>query len=159
MTKPKKPSRAVHRGFSMLEMVGVIAIAGSVSATALPHLIDLPGEARVSVVKGLHGAVRTASSLTHMACAVRDDCSLNAGTSTVVASGSQVILLRGYPQGGDPAGIENALDFDGFTPVRLEHKTIFQKDGAPAAETCAVTYASPQADGDAPTITLDTAGC
>lgn len=155
----RSTSLTAQRGTSLLEMVCAITIMGSVSATALPAFVDLPGEARKSVVAGLDGAVESASVLMHVKCATQQDCLLSAGTSTLHLPDGPVLMVRGYPLGGDPAGIQNAMQLSGFTAVHSPDRTVFQKDGAPHAERCAVSYTSPQVDGGMPLITVDTSGC
>lgn len=159
MTSLARPLRPAQRGTSLLEMVCAITIMGSVSATALPAFVDLPGEARKSVVAGLDGAVESASVLMHVKCATQQDCQLSAGSSSLNLPSGRVLMVRGYPQGGDPAGIQNALQLSGFTAVHLADRTVFQKDGAPHADACSVSYTSPQVDGGLPLITADTSGC
>lgn len=152
-------SQAAQRGTSLLEMVCAITIMGSVSATALPAFVDLPGEARKSVIAGLDGAVESASVLMHVKCATQPDCQLSAGRSVLNLPSGRVLMERGYPQGGDPSGIENALQLSGFTAVHVADRTVFQKDGAPQAANCSVSYTSPQTDGGLPIITVETSGC
>ena len=152
-------SHAQQRGTSLLELVCAITIMGSLSATALPAFVDLPGEARKSVVAGLGGAVASASALMHVKCATQADCQLYTGPSTLSLPDGPVRMVRGYPQGGDAAGIENALQLSGFTAVHAGDRTVFQKDGAPNAPACAVSYASPSSDGGLPEISAATSGC
>ncbi|MBI2731901.1 MAG: type II secretion system protein [Aquabacterium sp.] len=152
-------SQIAQRGTSLLEMICAITIMGSVSATALPAFVDLPAEARKSVLAGLDGAVQSASVLMHVKCATQADCQLSAGRSVLNLPSGSVHMERGYPQGGNPAGIESALQLSGFTAVHVADRTIFQKDGAPQAANCAVSYTSPQTDGGLPIISVDTSGC
>lgn len=144
---------------SLLEMVCTVSIMGGLSATALPHFADLPGDARKSVVMNMQGALTSASTLMHMKCATQPDCNLHSGGALVAISDTSVAMSRGYPQGGDPAGIQNAVQFSGFIPVQIGEKTVFQKEGAPDASACSVSYVSPQVDGGLPLITADVSGC
>lgn len=148
-----------QRGVSLLETVSVVTIASSLSAVAIPKLTHLPGEARVSVVKSMEGAVHTASTLMHMQCAVDASCHLQTGSATLWAEGDQVRMHRGYPRGGHPQGIANALTFTGFTAKHTGTRTVFAKDGAENTARCAVVYDAPTTDGQAPTITALTSGC
>lgn len=144
---------------SLLEMVCTVSIMGGLSATALPHFADLPGDARKSVVMNMQGALTSASTLMHMKCATQSDCNLHSGGALVAISDTSVAMTRGYPQGGDPAGIQNAVQFSGFVPVHVGEKTVFQKEGAPDATACSVSYVSPQFDGGLPLITAEVSGC
>lgn len=148
-----------QRGLSLLEMVCTVSIMGSLSATALPYFADLPGDARKSVVMGMQGAMVSASNLMHMKCATHHGCPLDDGDAVIAVSGTQVAMSRGYPRGGDPAGIQNAMQFSGFSTVHMGNKTVFQKDGAPDAAACAVSYESAPADGATPLITAVVSGC
>lgn len=148
-----------QRGMSLLEMVCTVSIMGGLSATALPHFADLPGDARKSVVMSMQGAMTSASTLMHMKCATQAGCPLHEGSALVAISDTTVAMSRGYPQGGAPAGIQNALQFSGFNPVHVGDKTVFQKEGAPDAAACSVSYVSPQVDGGLPVITADVSGC
>jgi hypothetical protein len=151
--------RAKQRGFSMLESVGAVVIAGSVSAVALPKFVEMPTHARVAVVKSMEGAIHSASALIHMKCAVEAGCDLFAGEGAVMASGYEVELRRGYPRAGDPQGIENALQYTGFTASHSAGQTVFMKDGARDEQACAVIYREPPGDGLEPVIQTVTSGC
>jgi hypothetical protein len=94
-----------------------------------------------------------------MKCAVEAPCNLNAGEFTLPASGDDIKMARGYPRGGDANGISHALAYTGFTAMHTPGRTLFAKHGANDAQTCAVIYQAPTADGQAPTITALTAGC
>ena len=47
-----------EKGFTLIELVMVIAIVGILAAIAIPKFIDLSGEAKKSATKGSLGAVR-----------------------------------------------------------------------------------------------------
>lgn len=159
MNKMKVAPRGRERGMSLLETLCTITIMGSLSASALPRLVDLPADARKSVLMGLEGALRSTSALTHAKCAAQSGCDLYASASQVVLAEGAVHMVRGYPQGGDAAGIESALQLSGFTLVHAADTTVFRKTGAPNEAACSVSYASPPAEGAAPSITMQTAGC
>lgn len=150
---------SLQKGMSLVETVCAITIMGSVSATVLPSVVDLPAEARKSVLAGLEGALQSASALMHAKCATQSDCLLFEGTSTLNLPTGSVAMVRGYPQGGQPGGIENAMQYAGFTTVHAAQRTVFQKLGAPDAASCSVSYTSPSADGGMPVIELNTTGC
>jgi MSHA pilin protein MshA len=151
--------RTRQRGVSLLETVLAVTIAGGVSATVLPQVAHLPGQARVAVVQSLEGAVRSATALVHMKCAVQQGCPLESGQASVAVAGDTVSLVRGYPVAGTPDGIESAIEFTGFTAQHSPGRTVFSKDGAPQPASCAVVYTEPQADGQAPQTHTLTSGC
>lgn len=159
MRRPPQPRRRAQRGHSLLEMVSVVTIAGSLTAVAAPRFTDLPGEARVAVVRNMEGVVYSATALLHMKCAVESQCDLRTGATTLEAGGDPVRVSRGYPEGGHDLGIANAIQYTGFTALHEPGRTVFSKDGAPQPTQCAVVYDAPDQDGDAPVIVARTAGC
>jgi MSHA pilin protein MshA len=153
----KPQSRA--RGMTLLDTLVTVSVVGSVSAVALPKLNDLPSEARIAVVAHMGGAVRSASHLVHMKCAVQATCGLHSGTGSVEAASSAVALLHGYPLAGSPEGIANAVEYVGFTAQHAPDQTWFGKDGAPEPAACGVRYAAPESPGQPPRVAVVTSGC
>lgn len=148
-----------QRGISLLDTVVTVAMIGSVSAVALPKLNELPSEARVAVVAHMGGAIRSASSLAHMKCMVQADCAMNTGPATVTMGGQAVRLSHGYPAGGEPDGMQQALEFSGFEARHTPGQTVFTKVGAPDPQRCAAVYTEPQAPGLGPQVDVVTSGC
>lgn len=161
-----RPARTGHHrggrrlalGYSMLEMVAATALAGSLSAAAMPRLMGWTQEARVAVVRSMEGAVHSASNLVHMKCAVSLGC-MRAGQASLPVEGGLVDLAAGYPAGGHEGGIANALAYKGFDTVHVAGvATVFRQQGAPDPSRCAVTYRS-ATDGGPPRISSELSGC
>jgi MSHA pilin protein MshA len=151
--------RARARGISLLDTLVTVSVVSSVSAVALPKLNGLPSEARMAVVEHMAGAVRSASHLVHMKCAVQATCDLHSGVGSVEVADSAVSLLHGYPQAGSPEGIANAIEYVGFTAHHVPDQTWFGKDGAPEPAACGVRYVAPVSPGQPPQVAVVTSGC
>lgn len=54
-----------QKGFTLLELVIVIIILGILSATAIPHYLNIQKEAKIAMVKGRLAAIRGGIELAH----------------------------------------------------------------------------------------------
>ncbi len=144
---------------SLIETLCSLTITGTVVASAMPQLVQLGTEARVSVIQGLSGAVHSASNLVHAQCVVQPSCAHRSGQGVVQVSAQPVRLHRGYPMGGHHEGIVAALQLSGFTVQHLGDDTLFMRADAPEATACAVRYSAPEVDGGIPNIVTRTDGC
>jgi MSHA pilin protein MshA len=84
-----------YKGFTLIELVIVIAILGILAAVAIPKLFNITGDAQAAATAGVAGALASASSENY---AVRSEKSTNGQT---VANCTDVGLLL---QGGLPTG-------------------------------------------------------
>jgi len=138
------------KGFTLIELVVVITILGILAAFAIPRFANLETEARIAAVQGLGGSVRSAATLAHSLSLAKG----LAPTDSVDMEGTTITMVDYYPTEAD---IDDALvDITGFDNA---DDGVFEKTGAPTAATCSVTYVEPAATGDAPAITVATAGC
>ncbi|WP_299973523.1 type II secretion system protein [uncultured Pseudoteredinibacter sp.] len=89
------PNVKAQAGFTLIELVAVIVILGILSATALPRFVDLSDSAEQAALKGVAGALSSASALNH-ANNLAADAGLSTGTVTVVTSCANAVnLLEG----------------------------------------------------------------
>jgi MSHA pilin protein MshA len=87
--------RPSHSGFTLIELVVVIAILGILAAIAIPKFFNISGDAQASAVKGVAGALSAANAENY---AVRTEKSSNGGA---VANCTDIGTLL---QGGLPSG-------------------------------------------------------
>jgi MSHA pilin protein MshA len=147
-----------QKGFTLIELVVVIAILGILAAFALPRFVNLTTQARAAVVGGLEGSVSSASALAHAACLADSACSASAATSTTTMDGQSIDLVYGYPA-STATGIGAAVtgDLTSFT-ITYGATTTWNTTNATTPANCSVTY-TPATAAAAASITDDTSAC
>lgn len=114
-------------GFTLIELVVVIVILGILAATAAPKFMNLQGDARISALNGLKGAVKSAVSMTYSKAilkgvekadkaAAATVCSTGLSTATTCAATDTIKLVFGRPD-ASADGIIKALDIEVDLPT------------------------------------------
>lgn len=157
------------KGFTLIELIIVIAIIGTLAAVALPRFINAQQDARIAKAQGLYGAVRTASALAHARCELDFARGLT-GAGTCASSqanmdGRNITMVFRYPT-ADANGILAATQIDAVN----DNLTV-SPGGAAGGDTltidvpggtapnCRISYTASTALGNAPTISTITTGC
>ncbi len=136
-----------QKGFTLIELVVVIALLGILAAFAIPRFASLEREARSAVTQGLSGSVRSAAAMAH-------GLNLATGLTTVNMEGNNIDIVNGYP---DAETIALTLaDSTGFAVSDDGTTTTFDKVGTTA--NCMVEYTEAGA-ATPPTILATTTGC
>lgn len=141
--------KRIASGFTLIELVVVIALLGILAAFAIPRFASLEREARIATTQGLAGSVRGASAMAHSLFIAQ-------GINPVAMEGNPINLTNGYP---DATDVQLTLaDSTGYT-VTVNgggDQATFTRQGAPG--TCEVVYNDALVNS-APIITTDISGC
>lgn len=134
-------------GFTMIELIMVIVILGILAAFALPRFADFGGDARVSTVNGIGGALRSAAAIAHAQQLV-DGGTHNAA---VTLEGKEITMIGGFPT-ADEDGIVAAaqvdsVEIDGGAASAGATITFTPSGGG---STCQVTYTAAAPAGTNP---------
>ena len=137
-----------QRGFTLIELVVVIALLAILAAFAIPRYAGLEREARSATILGVAGSIRSGAALVH-------GLWLSQGINPVVMEGNPINLTEGYP---DATDISLTLaDLTGFSLAVNAggDQAVFSKTGL---ANCEVVYNDALANS-APLISVDTSGC
>ena len=129
-------------GFTLIELVVVIVILGILAATAAPKFMNLQGDARVSALSGLSGAVKSAINLSYSKAILKGVENQKSGK--VCADNSspcalEVILTYGKPAGTE-SGILRAMDIESEAFTESSSKDWVYSKIAATKTTPAILY-------------------
>ena len=169
MKKLTNNSFSAQKGFTLIELVVVIVILGILAATAAPKFIDLTGDAKGAVIKGVQGSVNSAINMVHAKALVGNQ----AGPSgSVTIEGQVFALVHGYPTRGtagsagtvaSPHGINKLIELESGTSITYVESTgVFSHSQATTAANCSVTYSIATISGAVVTpakAVLDVSAC
>jgi MSHA pilin protein MshA len=136
-------------GFTLIELVVVIALLGLLAAFAIPRFASLEREARIATNQSLSGSLRSSAAMAHSLW-------LTQAITPVFMEGNAINLTNGYPDASDIA--LTLADTTGYVATVNGGGDVatFSRSGSPGQ--CEVIYNDALVNS-APVITVVPVGC
>ena len=152
-----------QRGFTLIELIMVIVVLGTLAAFALPKFANLGRDARIAAVEGAAASLKSASAIAHATW-------LSGGSVAGYLSleGKTVVLVNGYPQAyvslsglTDVTGAAG-IDADNFAITGASNAVTVRPFGVASTVSCYVSYTQASVSGSVvtpPSFSVQTGGC
>lgn len=103
--------RLVDKGFTLIELIVVIAIIGVIAGIAVPTYFNLVQDAKYSKLLGAQGAIGSSASIISALYVASGGDKSKASDSFTLNDGSTVRIRYGYPRGIDIINYTNLTGY------------------------------------------------
>ena len=141
-----------QQGFTLIELVVVIVILGILGAIALPKFVDMGGDARAAVMKGVAGAMASANANVYAKAMAANTPGTTAAPATVTVAGQSVSVANGFAV--DASELAKVMDLQPAGDFTVSAGDIKHAKAATPAN-CRIAYTA--ATASAPPV-YDTSG-
>lgn len=153
-----KNRASLQYGFTLIELVIVIAILGILSALALPKFMNLSSKARIASVNAARGALNSTAAMAKANYLVTTPAPLTVTVEgTVLTYTTGAAATSGYPTTANLAAAAGITASDYL--ITAAASLTVSPLSAPTPATCSVVYTPPATSTAAPTIVTTTTGC
>jgi len=126
-----------QKGFTLIELVVVIVVLGVLGAIALPKFVDMGGDARASVMKGVAGAMASANSNIYAKAQSVGTLGTTATPATLSIAGQSVSVANGFA--ADATELAKVMDMQPASDFTVAAGSIKHAKATTPAN-CLVTY-------------------
>ncbi len=144
-------------GFTLIELVFVIALIGILAAVAIPKFAAFQADARLAKMKAGMGAVKAAAAMAHAVLITRGFDGGYTGSPGIVIEGTNVIYTNGYPDAASVvalAGLTTDYTITGLTAPRIAAADS-NHTGTGGTSDCTIAYTPAAAANQQPTYAVN----